>query len=386
MNVLIVEDIASSRFGGAERSMRAFCEDLHARGHRLHLVYDRPGDYADERSEIYASTTRVSTLPLRAQSPTSWVRGALRLTKLCRSEQIDLIYTHVVHATPMLRLVRRLSSARLGITYKWRSSGDRVGLQVAWGNRGIDVVTAVSDATASYWAANGNGLEGRSIRVIAEGVQVSDDRTRRTAFARQSGSPLRLGFTGRIVREKGLHVLLDAIARLKVRDGVSVELTVMGHFAPGEGPDAAYHSEVEQIVRGNGLDSQVHFLGFVDSPREVYRTLDGVILPSLVEEAQPLVMLDALAEGVPIVASRIGGIPAVMSGPLLDWLFNPGDVDDLADRLLELEALPDAERQDLRSLARRHVAERYSLEETHTRLRQAFGITDINELHRRGSE
>src|SRR5262245_24971811 len=129
MNILIIEDIASSTFGGAERTMRSYCEYL-AQRHHLHLVYDRTGDYVSEFGHIYTTVTRISVHPLRAQPIISWFREMYKLVRLCKMQNVSLIITHVVHSLPMLRVVRVLTRIRVVVLFKWICSTERVGLQV----------------------------------------------------------------------------------------------------------------------------------------------------------------------------------------------------------------------------------------------------------------
>lgn len=130
-------------------------------------------------------------------------------------------------------------------------------------------------------------------------------------------------FVGRLTRQKGVHDLLDALARLK-RAGLSIDLTVVG-----DGPERAALK-----AQAIALGLPVMFTGFVP-PERVFDHLSGkriFILPS-VNEGLGLAVAEALALGVPVVATRSGGIPDLMRDPEAGALVPPGDPGALAQAI-----------------------------------------------------
>jgi glycosyltransferase involved in cell wall biosynthesis len=121
------------------------------------------------------------------------------------------------------------------------------------------------------------------------------------------GLPLRVMFMGRVIPDKGADVLLRAVAQL---DGTDLEVMVVGR--PGFAADAAL-SDHEQHLRELAAQSgaAVRFQTFV--PRAelpaILRTADIFVIPSRWPDPSPLTVGEALATGLPVVASRIGGIP-----------------------------------------------------------------------------
>ena len=321
MNILIIEDIASSTFGGAERTMRSYCEYL-ARDHQLHFVYDRPGDYAQGQSQIYASVNRVSVSPLRAQPIISWVREMVRLVCLCKKQNIDLILTHVVHSVSMLRVVRMLTGTMVVVFFKWVCSTEAVGLQAAWGLKGLDCGISVSRFVASYWIKN--GFPKARMHVIPEGVRLDGDLPSDESWRlRMRKDDRAVGFAGRIVPEKGLHVLIDAIARLS-NQGARVECFVAGIFEPGDdGPLHRYHASIQKQIDDLGIRSKFHFMGYIKHLSGFLNKMDAVVIPSLCQEAQPMVLMESMAAGTPVVASMVGGVPEVLTSTLARWIFRP---------------------------------------------------------------
>ena len=370
MEILIIEDIASSEFGGAERTMRSYCEYL-ARNHRLHFVYDRPGDYAQGQSQIYASVNRISVSQLRAQPTLSWVREVVKLVCLCKKQNIDLILTHVIHSVSMLRVVRMLTGTKVVVLFKWVCSTEGVGLQATWGLKGLDCGISVSRFVASYWIKNGFSKE--RMHIVPEGValdgELPSDDPWQLPVERDDRA---VGFAGRIVPEKGLHILIDAIARLS-NQGARVECFVAGSFEPGDdGPLHRYHASIKKQIDDLGIKPKVHFLGYVKHLGGFLKKMDAVVIPSICQEAQPMVLMESMAAGTPVVASRVGGVPEVLTNTLAKWIFRPDDVDDLCSKLTEVLELATTERVRLADALRQRAVAEYSIQECHKRLSEVI--------------
>jgi glycosyltransferase involved in cell wall biosynthesis len=158
---------------------------------------------------------------------------------------------------------------------------------------------------------------------------------------REPGAPLTLGFIGRIEQPKGIEVLLEAASRLPA-DRFRLRIA-------GKPVDPAYQQELQRRFPL----AQVEYLGFVPAA-ELYGSVDLLVVPSLWHETLCVVVYEALGHGVPVLASRVGGIPEILEGKGCGWLFQPGDVDDLERKLRELlDGWPDPHGTWERAIARR---------------------------------
>lgn len=178
-----------------------------------------------------------------------------------------------------------------------------------------------------------------------------------------TAGPLRVLCVGRLVADKGQGVLLDAIARLRDR-GVGVEATFIG--------DGEARAQLERRTDTLKLTSSVRFLGSVGQDRIVaaYRAADVMCLPSFAEGI-PVVLMEALACGVPVVTTHIMGIPELVRDGENGLLVPPGRADALADALGALAA--DRERRVAMGLAgRARVVEEFRLDRAAAELERRF--------------
>lgn len=157
-------------------------------------------------------------------------------------------------------------------------------------------------------------------RVIYNGRQVGEG-VRAAPTAVHAPGPLRLGFLGRVSREKGFEHLLNELARL---DDHRWTLLVGGRCPP---------DYAAKLGRRYALD-RVEFLGFVD-PEAFFPRIDVLVVPSLWHEPLGSVVIEAFCHGVPVIVSNRGGLPEMMSGETAGFVFDPDEPGALA-RLLGL--------------------------------------------------
>jgi glycosyltransferase involved in cell wall biosynthesis len=164
-----------------------------------------------------------------------------------------------------------------------------------------------------------------------------------------------LGFSGELRAKKGLSFLLEALAA--VRQHVPARLLVVGAVRSDD------QGELERACVGLGLEGCLHVTGHLDRPAEVARHLllcDVFLLPSL-WDGMPNGLLEAMACGVPVVASDAGGIPEVLRDGVNGVVVPRSHLHQLGRHVLALLDRPADERQALARAARATVVDRHSL-------------------------
>jgi glycosyltransferase involved in cell wall biosynthesis len=231
--------------------------------------------------------------------------------------------------------------------------------------RDADFVVCVSDYGRAQLMALVEEAHWAKIHVVHCGVDLDEFAPPASGPDGDAGSgrALRLLTVGRLVAVKGHGVLLEAVARL-AGEGVDVAATLVG-----DGPRRA---ELEALARDLGVADRVRFTGRVgqDDIRRFYAEADVFCLPSFAE-GLPVVLLEAIAAGVPVVASRITGIPELVEHGTSGVLVPPGRPDRLADALRDLSSDPDR-RRALAVAARRRVSEEFDVAACAERLREVM--------------
>jgi glycosyltransferase involved in cell wall biosynthesis len=133
------------------------------------------------------------------------------------------------------------------------------------------------------------------------------------------GGDIVLGFCGRLSPEKGVTGLLEAAATLR-EEGFPIKVMIIG-----DGPE---RSVVENVTNAMGLKETVIMAGFREDARELMALFDVFVLPSLTE-GTPMALLEAMSIGLPVVASAVGEIPALIRSGENGILISPGEADQI---------------------------------------------------------
>jgi len=217
--------------------------------------------------------------------------------------------------------------------------------------RRYDKVIVVSEVVAGILRRSGVAPE--KTTTIFNGVDVEHFRgatpTLRNEIA--PGEDAVVGFVGRLVPEKGGALLLRAAQQV-------LALCQKTRFVLiGEGPS---RKEWEALAAQLGISQQVSFAGVRDDMPGVYASLDVVVLPSLIE-AQPMCLLEAMAAGKPVIATRVGAVPRLITSGKTGLLLECGDVAGLASGIIRILRDRKLARQ-LGKNGQEHVSQYYSAE------------------------
>jgi glycosyltransferase involved in cell wall biosynthesis len=187
--------------------------------------------------------------------------------------------------------------------------------------RRVARVIAVSQAMADHIASE--GFDPARIRVVTNGVPGP-------AVLPCRSTPVgcwTLGMVALFRPRKGLEVLLDAMAIL-LRQGIPVHLRAVGTFE-----SAKYEAEIAARLRRLHLTEQVSWTGFTREVDAELRKMDLLVLPSLFGEGLPMVVLEAMAAGVPVVATRVPGVSEAIRDGQDGLLVDPDNPDKLAQAI-----------------------------------------------------
>jgi glycosyltransferase involved in cell wall biosynthesis len=212
-----------------------------------------------------------------------------------------------------------------------------------------------------------NGFPLPRVEIIPPGyTPLGDPRPEPDAFARRFGitGPFLL-FVGRLASNKGLVPLVEAFRTLAKHDPTA-QLVLVGE-------DGGVRAEVERAVAQASLQKRVHLTGFVADEHllvSAFREARIFVLPSEYESFG-LVLLEAMAQGTPVIASRVGGIPEFVEDELAGRLVPPQEAAPLAEALVELWD-DEPGRRKLGEYGRSQVVPRYTWDRVVDRLLEVY--------------
>ncbi|HHV63111.1 MAG TPA: glycosyltransferase family 4 protein [Firmicutes bacterium] len=200
-------------------------------------------------------------------------------------------------------------------------------------------------------------LPGDKIRVLPNGVdpaefQIKPDNDL-ASFRRSYAAPDEklIFFVGRLVHEKGVHILIEAVPKILHYWNKSKVVIA------GKGPADAY---LKDRARSLGVYDRIYFTGYIDDDtrNRLYKCADVAVVPSLYEPFG-ITALEAMAAGTPVVVSDVGGLGEVVRHGITGWKSYAGNPNSLADGILHLIYRPDLAYK-LKENAYREVTTRYS--------------------------
>jgi glycosyltransferase involved in cell wall biosynthesis len=348
--IRVAQVIWSLGLGGAEQVVIRLAASLDRRRFEPFVCcLDRPGPFAPQ-----AEAAGLEVVALDKRGPLD-ARAAWRLARLLRSRRVDVVHTHLWGANLWGRLAALGARIPVIVTTEHNVDTWKRAHHLAIDRALAPVTThlvAVSQQVLEFYETRGVG-RGR-FRVVHNGVDTSaaPRRGRGAAFlglGLGTDDPV-VGLVGRLVPAKAPEVFLRALALAAAR------VPGLRGLVVGDGP---LRPQVEAEARRLGLGSRVAFAGVRQDVSDLLPGLDALVFSSL-REGLSMAMLEAMAAGVPVVATDVGGTPELIVHGVTGLLVPPGRPDRLCDALVEL--LEDAAAGDaIRQAARRCADEHFSL-------------------------
>jgi glycosyltransferase involved in cell wall biosynthesis len=348
---------APNERGGAERTVRILAETLVAPGHEAVVISLSPDGVAREDmiggvKTYYVPLANLYWKQSEEERGVPWRMSwhlidawnpimASRVTKILQRERPDLVQTGNLQgfSVSLWRAVRKLGIPLVQMLHDYYLGCPKSTMTVGSHNcvrqcgacrlftlprrRASNLPAAViSLSRRMLTRLEGTGLfPGVEHKYIIHGVNNSQAVARPRANC-APGSPIVVGYLGRLDNTKGIEILLDAVKRLEPS-----KVTVL---LGGKGTSDEYVSQLQQTY----ASANVKFLGFVRPP-DFFERIDALVVPSVWEEPLGRVIYEGYAHGVPSLVSDVGGMPEIVQHGRTGFVFKSEDSDALAAILRE---------------------------------------------------
>lgn len=349
----VAQIVLSIDRGGLERMAASLALGLHARGIRSSVIaLDEGGEHLEA-----LESAGVECTVLGGRRP--WSAGFHReLAAALRRSEVEVAHTHhfspLLHSLPGRHLARTARLVHTEHSYEYLLQRRDYRLTLRAMSSECSAFVVCGERMRPYYRAH-VGVSDARLRVIPNGIDVSSftpvaDRSHLRASLGLPGGIL-IGVAARLAPEKNFSLLLRGFAAARcAREDLSLILV-------GEGEE---REALEGLASELGVRDSVHFLGWRSDVQRIVAALDLFVVSSL-HEALPLAVLEAMACGVPVVATPVGDLPEVVRDGETGILFPSQDTPALATALLSLAG--DPQRRSAMGLAAREtVLARYSLE------------------------
>lgn len=350
----IVYLVTGLDYGGAENQVIQLAGRMKSRGWDVKIVSMLPPQaFVDQ---LMAKGIDIATLDMT--KGVADPRAVIRLGKLLLVWRPEILHSHNAPANLLGRITRLVSRVPVVVSTvhsvyegpKWRELAYRITDPLC------DMTTAVSQAVALRCRTN-RTVSLKKLRVVPNGVDVSKFKPNsgiRTKLRDILGLQDRFVWlaVGRFHESKDYGTMLTAFSRLVARASNCILLIV------GDGPlRISMHNLVNQL----GLEQHVRFLGIRSDIPDLMNAADAYVMSS-VWEGMPMVLLEAAASGLPIVATNVGGNAEVIQDGINGYLVPPKNPDALAKSMFRVMQLDDSARKSMGNHGIDYVTNNFSLD------------------------
>lgn len=356
--------ITSLAYGGAETQLVQLARRLRSRRWNVRIVSMIPPQAFVE--EFEQAGIPVYSLDMRRGVPDP--RALFRLAAILRRERPQVVHSHMVHANLLARMVRPIARVPVLVcTAHNINEGGRL-REIAYrlSDPLCDLTTQVSRAGLERSVRVG-AVPGHRIRFFPNGVDAENFRPdpearRRIRDELEVGDAFAWLAVGRFEKNKDYPNMLRAFARLRrEREGL---LLIAG--------GGSLRGEAERLAAELGVAASVKFLGIRKDVPGLMNAADAYLMSSA-WEGMPIVLLEASATGLPVVATDVGGNGEVVLGGRSGFLVPPGDPEALARAMLRLLEMPPDERGRMGGAGRARVMGEYDMEKVVDKWENLYG-------------
>jgi glycosyltransferase involved in cell wall biosynthesis len=324
-------------FGGAEKVCLTFLKNVDRDKFDIApILLTRPWERENEfRQKIKKENYTIHEVPV-AKSATEGYHRIVRCYRLIysilRERSVDLIHTNGYFADiigmPLAQMFRipAISTCHGFISNNWKyrlyNKLDLVALKFF--NKIIAVSATIKDDLIR------SGISESRILVIPNAVEYNyreevsvKTRQYQRRYLNIKENDFVIGYVGRLSEEKGIKYLIEASLLLS-KSGVPLKVLIIG--------EGSQRKELEDFVNETGLNHQIIFTGFQADIEKWLPALDVFVLPSLTE-GTPMALLEAMSFGIPIIASRVGGVPNIVINGQNGILVEAGHSEEIAHSL-----------------------------------------------------
>lgn len=345
----VLHVVNGEHYSGAERVQDLLGLRLPHHGYEAGFVSLKPGLFGDYRKSIDAP---LCELEMAAR----WdLRAVRQVARIATEGHYDLLHAH----TPRSAMVASLAARRTGLplvyhvhsptsrdSTRWFANwvNDRV---ERWSIGAADKLITVSPTLTQHMQSM--GVDPDRIQCVLNGVPAHPHVTPR----RQPEGTWTIGMVALFRPRKGAEALLEAIAMLKSR-GIHLELRAIGPFETTE-----YEEQLVSLANRLGIAGSVKWVGFAEDVTHELDQIDALVLPSLFGEGLPMVVLEAMAAGLPVVATHCEGVAEAVLHRETGYLVEPGSVSQLAQAIEDL-LVGDLDYEQASALAIERHTQRFS--------------------------
>ncbi|MGM0588801.1 MAG: glycosyltransferase family 4 protein [Bacteroidota bacterium] len=311
--------------GGQELSLFDLVQRLANRGWDTQLWYAENGELLDEYTRFCSSIQNIKSRQFQLTHWASLIGDWWKIRLMGEGNRPDLLYANQYFDTPFPALVSKRFDIPL-VCHLRLPAPDYLSRQYRWALKQAELLIAISQHTRNTYIQQ--DIQGDKIAVLPNAIDSHRFRQQDT-FMRET--PV-VSYIGRLCPPKGIELFLDSAVEL-LNNGVRVQFEIVGKPRGAEVEDPIAYLKSLKDRAGEYLDTSIKFVGHVtDIPQQLAHT-DLVVVPSIWAEPFGRVIIESMAAGVPVIATKVGGIPEILQDNFSELLIDKPNVESVVRKV-----------------------------------------------------
>jgi len=326
--IKILYIITGLEIGGAEILLLNIVKNLNKDLFNCSILYlkgkaDIGGEFSELNIDVYNNSRYSFFNPYKY-----W-----KIFNLIKQKKIDIVHSHLIHSNLIARIIGKASNVKVIInsehnTSNWKFKYIPFIILFRITLRYVNLVHCISNSVRDHILSIIT-IDNSKLKVIYNGIcldRFKNNKFQKTSTINYSNSHPIIGCVSRLDKRKGIEYLIKAIGLLKVQYK-DIKLILVG-----DGPQRSF---LNRLVKELSLVDQVVFVGKTFEVEKYLSIFDFFVLPSL-QEGLSIAIIEAMASGVPVIASNVGGIPEVITHKQDGILIKAKNENDIFEAVIQL--------------------------------------------------
>ena len=357
------------KYGGNVTSVNDLVKVFDKERFLVIFIYLRGRSVKD--NDLYQAGHEVIYLSNKDRLSTFNLSTIKKLTNILKKKKVDILHCHAHKATVYGAIAAKLAGTKIVLAHVHglgRSRNIKRKIMNFFILKKIKKVICVAEGVRNDVLKYNRFLSEDKVAVLENSVDYSyfSDSAISKEEAKKmlglSNDDFVFGIVGRLAPTKGISFLINAFVKVKERIP-SAQLVILG-----QGPS---EQELVQQISETPCRNSIHFLGHREHINKLFKGMDVFVLSSIAE-GMPRAILEAMAAGVPCIATKVGGIPEIINCDDVGILVESANSESLANAMISLAELPDEKLRQIAERANERVRKYYSHKVIGEKLRKLY--------------
>lgn len=313
MDKNIMHIVIAKTWGGGEQYVYDVCKEMKKRRLQTYVVVDK------RNIEMQKKFSEVSKVIVSELHSIAGLRSISTLSSYIKKNSIKYINCHSGHALLLCLILKKITGTKV-IMFKHNALPAKNDLYHRWQRSCTDAYVCVSKLVYNLQTEILSDIEKKKFYLIYNGIDTSRFNKYQNNM-REKGWYV-VGYAGRIAQDKGINILLEAFGKFADKYN-NTKLLLAG------ADEKEYLQAIQHIIEVKSLSGKVHYLGKIDDMEKFYKSLDVLVLPSVVREAFGLVICESIYCGTPVITTNSGAQKEIIINPTFGCIVDKNNGEEL---------------------------------------------------------